>query len=663
MTRDDTPVRALAFYLPQFHRIPENDAWWGEGFTEWTNVRRAAPQFPGHEQPKLPGELGWYDLTDPAVGEAQAALARAHGIHGFCYYFYWFNGRRLLERPLEAMLARGTPDFPFCVCWANENWTRRWDGGDDQILMEQHYGAEDSARLFDEFLRLFRDPRYVRVHGRPLLLVYKATLIPDAAATMTMWRRQAAATGMPEPYLVACETAGLADDVRAAFDALVEFPPHGHRAVWMNAQVPGLAPDFTGVVTSYRAQVLQSLKRDVDGLGTLRCVFPAWDNCARRGPRGTVFAGSSPELFGYWVERMTVDTRRRLAGEERVLFVNAWNEWAEGCCLEPDARYGRQYLEAFRDGLARGSRAPAASLDRPAWREVERDAADAVARGELAVHRFGTPPAPGASGVSVVMPVHNHAGYLERTLASIVAQTAPPSELVAVDDGSSDASAAVVERFARTAPFPVTLARQPNRGAHVAINRGMALSACDTIALINSDDAYAPDRLERVAEALAPGRALAWSDVAFVDDRDAPASGEGVDAVAAAIRASHAPGARIDVLTRTNVAVSSGNLVFRRSLLDAIGGFAALEVCHDWDFVLAASYATDVAVVPAPLYRYRVHGANTFVTRRLAGQIEVERVLRRFLSRIREHPALEAPARERLRAGLAERGLERLWPA
>lgn len=663
MTRDDAPVRALAFYLPQFHRIPENDAWWGEGFTEWTNVRRAAPQFPGHEQPKLPGELGWYDLDDPAVADAQAALARAHGIHGFCYYFYWFNGRRLLERPLEAMIARGTPDFPFCVCWANENWTRRWDGGDDQILMEQHYGPEDSARLFDEFLRMFRDPRYLRVDGRPVLLVYKATLIPDAAATMAMWRRQAAAAGMADPWLVACETAGLNDDVRAAFDALVEFPPHGHRAVWMNAQVAGLAPDFTGIVTSYRSQVLQSLKRDVDARRTLRCVFPAWDNTARRGSRGTVFTGSSPELFGYWVERMTIDTRRRLGGDERLLFVNAWNEWAEGCCLEPDARYGRQYLEAFRDGLERGSRASALPLERPAWLEVEQDTSDAVARGELVVERIGTPPARGTLGVSVVMPVYNHARYLERTLASIASQTALPRELVAVDDGSTDASAAIVERFARAAPFPVTLARQPNRGAHAAINRGMALSACDTIALVNSDDAYAPERLERLAAALAPGRELAWSDVAFVDELDAPAAGPGIDAVAASILEAHAPGGRIGVLTRTNVAVSSGNLVFRRALLDAVGGFAALDVCHDWDFVLAASYATGIAIVPEPLYRYRVHGTNTFVARHLAGQIEVERVLRRFLERIGEHPALDAEARDRLRAGLADRGLERLWPA
>ena len=188
-----TALRTIAFYLPQFHRIPENDAWWGEGFTEWTNVRRAQPLFAGHAQPRVPGELGYYDLDDATVAERQAALARAYGVAGFCYYFYWFNGRRLLERPLEAMLGRGTPDFPFCVCWANENWSRRWDGGDHGLLMEQRYDIDDSRRLFAAFLRLFADRRYLRVDGRPLLLVYKAQLIPELRAVTAMWREMARA--------------------------------------------------------------------------------------------------------------------------------------------------------------------------------------------------------------------------------------------------------------------------------------------------------------------------------------------------------------------------------------------------------------------------------------------------------------------------------------
>lgn len=369
---DDAPVRAIAFYLPQFHRIPENDRWWGEGFTEWTNVRRAKPLFPGHEQPRVPGPLGYYDLTDPRVAEAQSALARSHGVHGFCYYFYWFNGKRLLERPLEAMAARGAPDFPFCVCWANENWTRRWDGLDRDVLMEQRYDLDDSERLFDEFVRLFRDPRYIRVGGRPLLLVYKTTLIPHLRETVDRWRRRSALAGTGDPYLVSCETGGHEDALAAGFDALVEFPPHRHRAIWLNGVVAGLDPAFEGVLTSYRSQVIQSLQRNVgDGERLIRCVFPSWDNTARQPARGTVFLGSSPELFGYWAEAMVRDTRRRLAGDERLMFVNAWNEWAEGCCLEPDARYGAQYLEALRAGLERGAGPADALTGLPRWTVAE----------------------------------------------------------------------------------------------------------------------------------------------------------------------------------------------------------------------------------------------------------------------------------------------------
>ncbi|MEO8485111.1 MAG: glycoside hydrolase family 99-like domain-containing protein [Betaproteobacteria bacterium] len=367
MQADDAPVRPIAFYLPQYHRIPENDRWWGEGFTEWTNVRRAGPLFPGHAQPKLPGALGYYDLTDPTVLDRQVALAREYGVRGFCYYFYWFNGHRLLERPLEAMLARRSPDFPFCVCWANENWTRRWDGGNGEILISQQYGFDDSLRLFDEFLGMFSDPRYIRVGGRPLLLVYRPALVPDIVATTDLWRERAIASGEREPFLVYCETSGIQQPADLGFDASLEFPPHGHIAHWLNAQITGLAPAFEGSVTSYRALIVQSLERDCSDAKRFRCVVPSWDNTARRGLTGTVFLGSSPERFGYWAEAMVRDTRTRLAGDERLMFVNAWNEWAEGCCLEPDTRFGTQYLEALQRALADGALAGGDSVE--PWRE------------------------------------------------------------------------------------------------------------------------------------------------------------------------------------------------------------------------------------------------------------------------------------------------------
>jgi lipopolysaccharide biosynthesis protein len=352
MASASAPPRTIAFYLPQFHPIAENDLWWGAGFTEWTNARRGKPQFIGHYQPHEPGELGYYDLREASVRAAQADLARSHGVYGFCYYFYWFNGKRLLERPLNDMLTDGTPDFPFCVCWANENWTRRWDGLDREVLMEQVYGSADAAALMLELLALFRDARYIRVNGRPLLLIYKPHLIPDLASLAAIWRRVAAEAGEPNIYLCACETSAAVDPRSYGFDAAVEFPPHRHQALWLNARTPGLTPDFGGVVTSYRSHVIQSLDRCAPTYPLFRSVMPMWDNTARRQITGTIFTGSSPELFEYWVEEIVAETCRRFGGDERLIFVNAWNEWGEGCHLEPDQRYGRQYLEALRDGLA-----------------------------------------------------------------------------------------------------------------------------------------------------------------------------------------------------------------------------------------------------------------------------------------------------------------------
>jgi len=353
MTHGGGDVRAIAFYLPQFHRVAENDRWWGEGFTEWTNVRKAVPSFIGHPQPHVPGELGYYDLTDPAVRTAQARLAHAYGVHGFCYYHYWFSGRRLLERPLDAVLASGAPDFPFCVCWANENWTRRWDGLEHEVLMRQDYRPEDPRAFLTDLLPTLRDPRYITVDGRALLLVYKAALIPDVRSAVATWREVARAGGLPGLYLVACQTVGETDPVVLGFDAGCEFPPHGHRAVWRNASVRMTNPRFRGIVTSYRAAVAESLDVALPPFKLFRTVMPAWDNSARRPDHGTIFTGSSPELFGWWVEQIARQTRAVHAGDERLMFVNAWNEWGEGCHLEPDALDGRQYLEALARGLAR----------------------------------------------------------------------------------------------------------------------------------------------------------------------------------------------------------------------------------------------------------------------------------------------------------------------
>jgi lipopolysaccharide biosynthesis protein len=362
--RPDVVMRVLAFYLPQFHPIPENDQWWGKGFTEWTNVTRAKPLIPGHYQPHLAADLGYYDLRVPEVREAQAAMARAHEVSGFCYYHYWFNGRRLLHRPFDEVLQSGTPEFPFCLCWANENWTRRWDGGDHVVLMSQVYSLEDDERHIEHLLPAFSDKRYIKIDGKPLFLVYRTGLLPDPARTAAMWRDRARSAGFPDLYLARVEGWGdHADPAKIGFDAAVEFAPDfsvlptpmGRRERWdtiarvqKRLRASGLMSNVHAENAVYRYADLKQAMMDKPPAEhkRFRCVTPGWDNSARRAQGATILLDSTPDAYEAWLEAMVRETLQRRDGEEQVLFINAWNEWAEGNHLEPDQRWGRAYLEA-----------------------------------------------------------------------------------------------------------------------------------------------------------------------------------------------------------------------------------------------------------------------------------------------------------------------------
>jgi lipopolysaccharide biosynthesis protein len=378
--RTDTPVAALAFYLPQFHPIPENDAWWGPGFTEWTNVTRARPLFPGHYQPHLPADLGFYDLRLPEVREGQAALAREYGLSGFCYYHYWFDGRRLLERPFEEVLASGHPDFPFCLCWANEPWSRRWDGSPHEVLMPQRHSLEDDRRHMAYLARAFADPRYLRIDGRALFLVWRTELFPDPAATAAVWREVARAEGAGEIFLARVEGhAKGVDPASIGFDAAVEFAPdwritqprYYHREKWdivarmlNQLRKAGLLSEAyrDHRVSSYDDLAAGMLAKPHPGYRWFRCATPGWDNSPRRAARQAhIWVDATPERYGAWLRALVEETARRPVASERLVFVNAWNEWAEGNYLEPDQGWGRAFLEATRRALGTGrpSAAPA----------------------------------------------------------------------------------------------------------------------------------------------------------------------------------------------------------------------------------------------------------------------------------------------------------------
>jgi glycosyltransferase involved in cell wall biosynthesis len=347
-----TDIRAIVLYLPQYHAIPENDQWWGKGFTEWSNVRRGRPQYDGHYQPHIPHpDLGYYDLNDPSVMEKQAAIAKAAGIEGFCFYYYWFNGKRLLNMPTDRMLATGKPDFPFCFCWANENWTRTWDGGDNEILMAQKHSVENDEGFIWDLLPAFRDHRYIRVAGKPLLVVYRPSLLPNVRHTTNRWREICREEGIGEIHLAFMLGFECPEPTLIGFDTAIQMPP-------MRAPLPDLRKElkiekpeiFKGEVRDY-----QGLQRCFNPIqiskSTWPAVCPSWDNTARRGERAHSWIHASPENYLTWLKEVVSFLRKDRPLGARIVFINAWNEWGEGCHLEPDKKYGYGWLNATRLAL------------------------------------------------------------------------------------------------------------------------------------------------------------------------------------------------------------------------------------------------------------------------------------------------------------------------
>jgi hypothetical protein len=347
-------MEVLAHYLPQFHPIPENDQWWEKGFTEWTNVAKARPLFRGHVQPHLPADLGFYDLRVEETRLAQADLARQFGVTGFCYWHYWFGGRRLLERPFEEMLASGRPDFPFCVSWANQTWSGIWHGAPNRILIEQTYpGPDDDGRHFDYLRTAFEDARYIRVGGRPVLFVYKPADLPEPARFVDRWQKMAHDAGLGGLYLVA----GLGESpyptyVEDGFDAGVyyQFPFEENAETWVRERL--LA---RGIIRGpkrypYRQQFPEP-PRDLGGR-VIPCVYPNWDNTPRSGRRGVVATGATPARFAAHIRR-AIELVADFPIDEQVLMIKSWNEWAEGNYLEPDAESGLGRLQALAGEMAR----------------------------------------------------------------------------------------------------------------------------------------------------------------------------------------------------------------------------------------------------------------------------------------------------------------------
>ena len=367
-------IKPIAFYLPQFYATPYNDKWWGEGYTEWTAAKGAEPLFKGHYQPQLPdindNYLGEYNQTELETLEAQTKLAKAYGVYGFCHYYYWFGGRRVLEKPTDLMLKNPSVDMPFCLCWANENWSRRWDGQENHVLIAQDYDPDSYDQFAEDLAPYFSDARYITAGGKAIFLIYRPDEVPELSKLVSAIKHQAKACGHKDALVFGAETfiiPGRQSDPRErGLDGAVEFPPHGVKAGLYylrdaqnesqsrkkNRSERKVAPEFDGRVFDAFEAYTHALERPTPDYPLLRSAFPAWDNTARRGCSATVFAGSSPELFAHWVSAISDWTCDNGSEDAPFIFINAWNEWAEGAHLEPDHIYQFDYLEALKAATA-----------------------------------------------------------------------------------------------------------------------------------------------------------------------------------------------------------------------------------------------------------------------------------------------------------------------
>ena len=344
------PVRYIAYYLPQFHAIDVNDQAWGVGFTEWTNSSKALPRYKGHYQPRMPADLGFYNLENKDVIEKQAQLAGRGGIYGFCIHYYWFSGKKVLEKPLSIILNNPQIDIKFCVNWANENWTRKWDGQRGTVLLKQEYNSEDPVRFAQDLAQIIQDKRYIRIDGRPLVMLYRSVLVPEIEKTVDIWREYLTRVGLGNPFVI-MPLADEQDDPRVfGLDGAAGFPPHKFHHGLRNDRryLHVFDSAFEGKVIEYDQIMKQALDCRPSEFQYFPGLFTSWDNEARIENGAFSFYGSTPKKYGEWLYAASQQALGASSPDARIVFINAWNEWAEGAYLEPDRHFGFAYLAETR---------------------------------------------------------------------------------------------------------------------------------------------------------------------------------------------------------------------------------------------------------------------------------------------------------------------------
>ncbi len=344
-----TTIKPIAFYLPQFHPFDENDRFWGKGFTEWHNVTRAVPLFKGHYQPKLPGELGYYDLRLKEVFSRQIEMAKNHGIFGFCFHHYFLNNKPVMRTPMNLFLSNPDLKMPFCLHWANEPWTVRWDGEREKggILLNQTHDDAENLGFIKDAINIFKDERYITVDGKPVLLIYRPALFPNFKKTAAIWRKYCLKNGLNGLYIVMVQTFfdEAKDPKNYDCDASVEFPPHQGFCVPKKLKESFFIDNFEGEIIDYQKLAAFSMRKKAPNYTLFRGIMPGWDNTART-KAAKIYHGSSPEVYQKWLNKLVKYTEENLPEDRQLLFINAWNEWAEGAYLEPDRNFGYAYLNA-----------------------------------------------------------------------------------------------------------------------------------------------------------------------------------------------------------------------------------------------------------------------------------------------------------------------------
>src|SRR6266542_1499110 len=623
-------LRPIAIYLPQFHPIPENDAWWGKGFTEWTNVTKAKPLFKNHYQPHLPANLGFYDLRVQEVREAQARLAKEHGIYGFCYYHYWFNGKRILERPFNEVFESGKPDFPFMLCWANENWTRAWDGENEHVLLEQKYSAEDDRNHIKDLIPYFKDHRYIRINNKPVVAIYCSTLLPDVQSTLTTWRNEAAKQGM-ELYICRFEShhTGGEEYLKAGFDAAIDFQPWGMDSRNYHARIikrKTISFSFKAknllyknllkrlsyrlyneykkkleneIIYNYRFDyndyVNFVLRADIPAYKRYPCLMPMWDNSPRRAQHPAIFYNSTPQLYKKWLQHI-VSSFKPFSNEENLLFINAWNEWGEGNHLEPCMKWGMQYLETTKEILC----------DKPDQQNRS------IKRGAIS-----------SGKVSVIIPNYNHERFLKERLDSVFNQSYQNYEVIILDDGSDDNSRSIIEQYRDHEKVTHIVYNETNSGsAFKQWKHGMQYATGEYIWIAESDDWCERNFLETLVNGMEqnPHCSIAYAQSVCVDrnkniqwdtyHKNKPDWMAGKEFV------------KKHMLYR-NCIVNASMAIFKKSFYDRVSSdFTSFTYCGDWLFWIELACLGNVYISNESLNYFRKHD-NDVTGKALASGVHI----------------------------------------